>query len=186
MFAAQNPKDRSVRAVSTTEEYWRFYEKACKYYGKSLLVKLHPWNNNEVELAMRAISGKYECQCHKCGHGCLSKCDHVVLFNSSFAVDCMLRGVRVKQGYPGYFYKTDAVTYCSGDITLPLNDTRDAGYTVANFLAWRYCFSMDISLDVWKDILRAFAHSQETFPLKEHLSYAHYLSTSEAPSDNCS
>jgi hypothetical protein len=175
VFASQNPSDRSVHSVASTKDWWAFYNQACKHYGKDLLVKLHPWNKNEVEERLRAIADKHGCTVGRFGHGCIKNCDHVILFSSSFAVDCMLNGIKVKQGYPGYFHDTGAVTYCAGNVKMKLQDTAEAGYRLVNFLAWRYCFHMNMTTDEWKNLLRHFAKSYDLFPLTEEMSYAKKL-----------
>ena len=175
VFASQNPSDRSIHSVASTEDWWRFYEDCCKYYGAKLFVKLHPWNNNEVEDRIRSIARSFGCQVGKAGHSLIQNCEHVVLFNSTFAIDCMVRGVPVKQGAPGYFWQTGAVSYCHGDPTKTLNDTKASALQLIDFLAWRYCFSMDCNLCEWKARLSNFANSHQLFPLDESQSYAAYL-----------
>lgn len=175
VFACQNPSDRSVHSVASTKDWWRFYEACCRYYGTTLFVKLHPWNNGDVEQQMRSIAAAHACQIGRVGHRIIESCDHVVLFSSSFSVDCMLRDVRVKQGAPGYFSQTGAVTYCAGNPRAPLTDTTLAASQLADFLLWRYCFSMDCTLAWWRQLLLHFAHSRHLFPLTEALSYGAYL-----------
>jgi hypothetical protein len=175
VFASQNPSDRSVHSVASTEDWWRFYEECCKYYGKQLFVKLHPWNQGEVEAMLRRIAKRWGCTIDRTGHGVLDSCDHVVLFSSTFSVDCMIRGVPVKQGAPGYFSYTGAVTYCAGDPRKEVENTIVAGQRLCDFLVWRYCFSMDCTLLEWKDRLQRFASSTELFPLREAESYGDYL-----------
>ncbi|MBD3672833.1 MAG: glycosyltransferase family 2 protein [Planctomycetaceae bacterium] len=175
VFACQNPTDRSIHSVASTEDWWRYYEACCRYYGSKLFVKLHPWNQVEVEQRVRAVAAKFGCEVGRVGHRVIENCDHVVLFNSTFAVDCMVRGVRVKQGAPGYFYQTGAVTYCGGDPRIPLRETRPRAQRLVEFLVWRYCFSMDCSLEDWRRRLRQFAESSELFPLHEEESYGAYL-----------
>ncbi|MBN1126614.1 MAG: hypothetical protein JXA82_16525 [Sedimentisphaerales bacterium] len=175
VFASQNPSDRSITAVASEKKWWIFLENTCRYYGKYLLVKLHPYNKGQIALNIKRIADKYGCASGYYDHSCIRNCDHVVLFNSSYAVDCMLRGIKVKQGYPGYFYKTNAVTFCDGDITKPLGDTVDAGYRLVDFMIWKYCFSMNMSINGWKLLLQHFANSNELFPLSENMSYGQYL-----------
>lgn len=177
VFACQNPTDRSVHSVASTEDWWRFYEACCRYYGAKLFVKLHPWNRGEVEQRMRDVAGRCGCSIGCAGHRVIERCDHVVLFTSSFSVDCILRGIPVKQGAPGYFYQTGAVTYCAGDPRTPIGDTAEPARQLVDFLVWKYCFSMDCTLEDWKARLQAFAHSRKLFPLEEQQSYGAYLQT---------
>jgi len=175
VFACQNPSDRSIHSVASTEDWWRFLEDSCKYYGPKLYVKLHPWNNGDVEARIREIATRYGCTAGKVGHGILDRCEHVVLFNSTFSVDCMLRQVPVKQGASGYFSSTGAVTHCHMDPKQKLSDTSSRAEQLLDFLVWRYCFSMDCSLDVWKTRLRHFSESRKMFPLLIDDSYGAYL-----------
>lgn len=123
VFACQNPSDRSIHSVASTEDWWRFFEDSCTYYGSKLFVKLHPWNRDGIEERIREIAGRYGCQVGRVGHSVIDNCDHVVLFNSTFSIDCMVRGIPVKQGAPGYFWQTGAVSYCAGDPVLALKKT---------------------------------------------------------------
>ncbi|TWT61709.1 glycosyltransferase [Rubinisphaera italica] len=175
VFACQNPADRSIHSVASTGDWWRFLEDSCRYYGSKLFIKLHPWNRNEIEARIREIGTTYGCQVGRVGHSILSKCEHVVLFNSTFSVDCMLNETPVKQGAPGYFSGTSAVSYCELDPRKPLIDTKHCAEQLLNFLVWRYCFSMDCSLDDWKERLLHFANSTDLFPLTIQQSYGNYL-----------
>lgn len=175
VFACQNPSDRSIHSVASTEDWWRFLRRCCQYYGKSLFIKLHPWNSGEVEMRIRDLAISYGCECGKVGHSVIDSCDHVVLFNSTFAVDCMTRGIPVKQAAPGYFSGTGAVSMCDGDPRRTLLKTERQASQLVDFLVWRYCFSMDCSLDAWKQRLRRFATSTEMFPLALEESYGCYL-----------
>lgn len=175
VFACQNPTDRSIHSVASTEDWWRFYEECCRYYGSKLFVKLHPWNCADVERRIREVANTFGCDVALAGHAVIKNCDHVVLFNSTFSIDCMVRGVRVKQGAPGYFYQTGAVTYCAGDPSVDLQETRFQAQRLVEFLAWKYCFSMDCDLEAWRRRLLHFAASSELFPLQEEDSYGAYL-----------
>ena len=186
VFAAQNPYDRSVKGTSGGRNYenndgvknwFEFFEKSCRYYGKELLVKLHPlhkdgrYGQKEIE----KIAIKYGCTVAHTDHTCLEKCDHVVLCCSTFAIDCMMRGIKVKQGTPGYFYKTKAVTYCDMEPSIKCKDTVEEGYKLCNFLASKYCFNSKQPIEWYKEILREYSTSKELFPLPEEYSYSAYL-----------
>lgn len=192
VFAAQNPYDRSVKGPSTGRDYaksdgvqkwYEFFENCCKYYGKELLVKLHPLHKNgkKGEKEIREIASKYDCLVEHTDHTCLKKCDHVVLGCSTFSVDCMMRGIKVKQGMPGYFYKTGAVTFCDMDPSKKCQDTIEMGKQLCNFLAWKYCFNATQPLEWWKETLFAYKDSKELFPLLEKNSYAGYLKVHKNP-----
>lgn len=175
VFACQNPTDRSIHSVASSEDWWRFYESCCRYYGKLLFVKLHPWNHGEVETRIRTIAKKYRCEVDRGGHRLIESCDHVVLFNSTFAVDCMLLGIPVKQGAPGYFSQTGAVSYCEGNPKKSIRANPETAEKLLNFLVWRYCFSIDQTMPDWQALLKMFAYSRRVFPLDQLRSYGNYL-----------
>jgi glycosyltransferase involved in cell wall biosynthesis len=177
VFAAQNPRDRSVHSCASTMDWYKFYEKCCKYYGKDLLVKQHPWigMKDKRNIAMKEIADKHGCAIGYYNHSCIDHCEHVVTFNSSFAVDCFLRGVLVKQGAMGQFWQTGAVTFCHGDPSVGCQDTVDLGYQLAEFLGWRYCWNASDNMEDWKKVFRVFAESTELFPLPEDMSYAAHI-----------
>lgn len=186
VFAAQNPYDRSVKGPSTGRDYTKtlgvvdwflFFERCCSYYGDKLLVKLHPLHKDgkKGETEIRQIASKYKCTVEHTDHTCLEKCDHVVLACSTFSVDCMMRKVRVKQGMPGYFYKTGAVTFCDMDPKIECNDTVDMGLKLCNFMAWKYCVNATMPLEWWKQVLLSYEERSDLFPLQEKYSYAGHL-----------
>lgn len=175
VFACQNPEDRSIHSVASTEDWWRFFEACCRYYGSKLFVKLHPWNRDHIESKIRSTAETYGCTVGRAGHQIIEKCEHVVLFNSTFAIDCMVRGVPVKQAAPGYFSGTGAVSMCDAEPRRPIQETIEAGHRLIDFLVWKYCFSMDCTLKDWKRRLRTFANSHELFPLPVKESYGEYL-----------
>ena len=177
VFAAQNPADRSVHTVASTRDWYKFYEDCCKYYGKALLIKMHPWTpkGDKRYRRMADIANKYDCKYGHYNHSCIDNCEHVVTFSSSFAVDCFLRGVLVKQAVPGQFWSTGAVTYCGMDPSVGCNDTIDMAYQLVEFIGWRYCFEAKKDTNWWKSIFRIFAESNKVFPLPIELSYANGL-----------
>jgi len=177
VFASQNPEDRSVHSVASTDDWWRFYEESCRYYGSQLYVKLHPWNQGATEQRLKEIAHQYQCEIGHAGHSILENCEHVILFTSSFSVDCMLRGVPVKQGAPGYFFQTGAVTYCANNPRVPLLDTQAQASQLVDFLVWKYCFSMDCNQVEWENRLEMFANSRHLFPMPESQSYGSYLNS---------
>lgn len=183
VFASQNPNDRSVKSVTTPQTWWDKLKEACQYYGDQLLIKLHPWNAKKAnaEEIIREMSKKYGCTCGYFNHSCIMKCEHVLLGCSSFSVDCMLRGVPVKQIFPGYFHSCKAITYCRDDLKMDIRsdcDVIEEGKKLANFLASHYCFRMDISQREWRKIIMSFYMDRQTnnpFPLPEEISYYSYL-----------
>ena len=172
VLACQNPNDRSVLSVGTSKDWWDFYEGACKFYGKNLFVKLHPWNSGEIGEKICAIARENGCRAEKTNHTCITKCLFVLVYNSSFVVDCLIRDVPVAQFAEGYFYKTPAVTFTNRTYPIGVKIT-DWGRKLVNFLAYKYCFNYTMPTQKWVDMLRHFSTSKELFPMKDEWCYAY-------------
>lgn len=172
VLASQNPNDRSVLSVGSPEDYYSFFEGACKHYNRRLFIKAHPWNSGEKWSRLKNIADRYGAQMEKCDHSVLENCSFVLTYNSSFCVDCFVRDIPVAQFAPGYFYQTPAVTYTNFTYPDTVGNTEDAGLKLAQFLAWRYCFLMSMETEKWIRMLRAFSTSTSLFPLPEEFSYA--------------
>ena len=172
VLAAQNPHDRSIISYGTATDYWRFVEGACKYYGKHLFIKLHPWNAGKIEKRFQEIAKSYGCVAAKSNHSCISHCRFVLVYNSTFAVDCMVRGVPVAQFAPGYFWQTGAVTYTNYTYPDSVNDTIDRGLRLADFLIYRYCFNHMMPTSRWVDFLHLLSQSKSIFPITPEFAYA--------------
>lgn len=171
VLACQAPRDRSILRVSTTHKYYEFIEKACKYYGKELFVKAHPWNNNEIYDKLGAIASKYGCEFGKTNLSLIDKAKFVIAYNSTFAVDCMLRGVPFAQYERGTFYNTYGITYTGQ--TLPDEVQAPESYEqLPNFLIHKYCFHGGMSKDKFIKMIRHYANSNELFPMTDEYSYA--------------
>ena len=93
VLALQNPTDRSIRSVASPEQYYKFVEDACIHYGSDLFIKLHPWNSGPKGDRLRAIAHKYGVNAAKINHRIIDNCKFVLVFNSTFSVDCMMRDV---------------------------------------------------------------------------------------------
>ncbi len=176
VLACQNPGDRSIHRGHSTEDYWRFFEGACEHYRENLFVKLHPWNSGAVEKRMIEVAGKHKCTIAKCNHKVIEKCKFVILFNSTFAVDCFVRRVKVAQFAPGYFWMQPGVQYTKYRYPDEVRDTLDDGSRLADFLLWRYCFSMKMPVEKWVRMFRHLANSNAVFPISEEFAYAANLS----------
>lgn len=159
VLAVQNPTDRSVLSCGTEDDYWLFIEKTCKHYGKNLFIKLHPWNNGDIEKKYKEIADIYKCKIAKCDHSVIKKCKFVIVYNSTFCIDCFVRGVPVMFGAPGYFSN------------LPVGFDIEANYKLINFLVWKYCFNMNMPIEKWIKMLKLYAFSEELFPLTEEFCY---------------
>jgi hypothetical protein len=175
VLACQNPTDRSVLSVGSTEDYYQFIEEACAFYGKNLFLKLHPWNSTpEVLTRLHNSANKYGCMIDKCNHSVIECCEFVLVYNSTFSVDCFIRGIPVVQYAPGYFYKTPAVLFTDRKFIEYAGMTIAAGFKLVNFLIWRYCFNYMLSPDMWYKIATTYANTSDLFPLPIELSYANY------------
>jgi hypothetical protein len=172
VLALQNPGDRSVLSAGSKEDYYSFVEGACIKYNRHLLLKAHPWNTGEVFERLKSYSDKYGCRIEKTDHECLKNCKFVLVYNSTFAVDCFVRGAKVAQYAPGYFYQTDAVTYTNYYYPDDVNDTCNYGYKLADFLIHRYCLYNSMSTDEWVIFLKHLYNSKDLFPVTEEFSYA--------------
>ena len=173
VLALQNPGDRSVLSTGSVEDYYDFVRGACKYYRNHLLLKAHPWNTGEVFERLKSYSDEYGCRIEKTDHTPLKKCRFVLLYNSTFAVDCFLRGAKVAQFAPGYFYQTGAVTYTNHSYPDMVMDTVDYGYKLADFLIWRYCIYSSMPVDLWEEFLLYLDKTTEIFPVIEKYSYGY-------------
>ena len=172
VLAAQNPTDRSIRVGGSTEGYWEFFEGACKKYGPHLFVKKHPWNSGDVEKRMDEIAAEYKCRCEKTNHSVIKNCKFVLVYNSTFAVDCFIRLIPVAQYAPGYFSSTPAVTYTDRELPDSVKDTVDAGMKLADFLIWRYCINMNMPIEKWVRLFKHLATTPTLFPIDGEFSYA--------------
>ena len=172
ILACQNPTDRSIRSVASPDDYYKFIDDACSFYGKKLFIKLHPWNSGAVGDRIRKIASAHGIEAHKINHRVLDGCQFVLVFNSTFSVDCMLRGVPVAQYAPGYFWQNPAVMYTKRSFPTNVRTDEAFGYKTCDFLAWRYCFDFTMDYDKWVRMLFTFARSNDLFPMPADLSYA--------------
>lgn len=172
VLALQNPGDRSVRSCGDVEQYYQFVDNACKYYGKNLFLKAHPWNSGEIFERLKSSSDKYGCRIEKCNHSVIEKCKFVLVYNSTFAVDCFVRYVPVAQFAPGYFHNTGAVTFTNGYYPDSVESTQERALNLADFMAWKYCFNSTMAPDSWAGMIEAFAKSNDLFPMPEEYCYA--------------
>jgi len=171
VLACQAPGDRSILRVSTSKKYYEFIEKACKYYGRDLFVKAHPWNSGEVYDSLGKIAAKYNCEFGKTNLSLIDNAKFVIAYNSTFAVDCMLRGVPFAQYERGTFYNTYGITYTKQE--LPDEVQAPENYEqLPNFLIHKYCFHGGMDESKFIEMLRHYAASNELFPMTDEYSYA--------------
>lgn len=172
VLALQNPVDRSIRSVTSPANYYKFVKDACKFYGDNLFIKLHPWNSGEKGDKLRAIAEQYGCRAAKINHRIIEKCKFVLVFNSTFSVDCMLRGIPVAQYAPGYFYQNPAVAYAEYTFPTEIKTDIEFGRKTCDFLIWRYCFDHSMPAEKWVRMFEHFSKSKKLFPMTEEFCYA--------------
>jgi hypothetical protein len=181
VLMCQHPTDRSILKAGTTKQYYEFVEEACKYYGKKLLLKVHPVNSNEIVETVKSIAMKYDSTVDKVGIDIIKTCEYVVLYNSTVVVDCLLREVPVLQYAPGYFWKTGTVDFSDRKFRTPIKTDTEYNYKFCDFLAWKYCFHMHSPINIWNKIFDCYANATELFPLSEKYSYAQYVIDKSLP-----
>jgi hypothetical protein len=170
VLACQNPGDRSITSGASPRDYWAFVEKACRFYGKNLLLKLHPWNNGGTKERMEQVAAEHGCTALKCDHSAITECEFVLAWNSTFLVDCMVRGVRCAAFVPSAFSR-----YCqftNGQCPREVPDTGHLGEQFVNFLAHRYCFNHTMTKEKTLAMFKHYAQSRELFPMTDEYSYA--------------
>ncbi len=171
VLALQNPGDRSIHRGSSTADYYNFVEGACKFYGKNLFLKLHPWNTGEIEARFTELAKQYGCSIGRVNHTILDKCKFCIVYNSTFIVDCLIRGVKVACYAPGYFYQAPGVFYTSFQYPDDIPQLSDDGYKFCDFLVWKYCWNQKIQIDRIVNLIKIFSTSKDMFPLPLDLSY---------------
>lgn len=179
VLALQNPTDRSVMTVAHERDYYEFVEDACRYYGKRLFLKLHPWNRGEVEARFRELAARWGCSIGKVGHSIIEHCEFCLVFNSTFAFDCFVRGVSVMQFAPGYFWNTGAVCYTNWSINedrvVSHGSRPEDGQRLVDFCIWNYMIHCKIGGRDWVRLIRHFYDDRnKRWPLQghPHLSWA--------------
>lgn len=175
VLMCQHPTDRSILKAGTTRQYYDFIEHACKYYGKNLLLKVHPVNSNEIMDEIKSIATKYGCIVERIGMDIINTCEHVVVYNSTAVVDCLIRNVPVLQYAPGYFWKSGTVDFSDRTLRSPITPDHTFNQKFCDFLIWKYCFHKKNSMSVWNEIFNCYATAKEDFPLPEKYSYANFL-----------
>lgn len=175
---AQHPGDRSVWKAGSTGHYHQFLDSICKHYGSKAFIKLHPVvMGNAVELeTVRGIAQKYGSECGHVGLSILDKAEAVFVYNSTFAVDAIVAKKPVVQYAPGYFWQSRIVQYTSRQIPKRIKQPNlEFNGRFLDFLIWKYCFHKMLPMNEMAELVKAFAASDDIFPLPEHLSYANFL-----------
>lgn len=178
VVACQYPKDRSILRAGSIRNYYDFLEESCKYYGGKAFLKIHPviTNNKEERSIIESCALKYGCEVGHVGSSILDNAEAVVVYNSTYVVDALLRGKKVLQYAPGYFWQSGVVQYLSRSCSSP-DENEDKEYIdkFLDFLIWKYCFHMDSPIENIANIIREFSTSKSLFPLPQEFSYGAFI-----------
>jgi hypothetical protein len=171
VLAVQNPSDRAIQAITNTKKYYDFLEDCCKFYGKNLFVKLHPWNSGEVYNIIVDIAKRYKCEWGKTNMTIIENCDFVISYNSTFAIDCILRDIPYVQYGLGTFYNTFGINYSNHKFPLKIDKIPNS-INLANFLIHKYSFNKTMSKERFAKMINHFSESSDVFPMTDEYSYA--------------
>lgn len=183
VLALQYPADHSILSVARPSAYLDFVEGACKHYGKRLFLKMHPamfrpFYRKKAEpwvKAFKQLSTKYGIKIGLIDSRIFKKCDFVLVYNSTIAVDAFLAGAKVAQFAPGYFWRIPPIQYTDHSYPNKIQGDITQGFRFISFLLWRYCFPFELSGEQWHKLLLTFASSKGLFPLPQELSYGYKL-----------
>lgn len=175
VLMCQHPTDRSILKAGTTRQYFDFIEESCKYYGKNLLLKVHPVNSDEIMETVKNIANKYDSTVDRISMDVINTCEHVIVYNSTAVVDCLIRNIPVLQYAPGYFWKSGTVDFSDRILRSPTSPDHTFNQKFCDFLIWKYCFHKMNSMSIWNEIFNCYATAKVDFPLPEKYSYANFL-----------
>ena len=174
VLACQNKDDRSIGYPHSSKVYFEFIEQCCKFYGKNLFIKLHPWNSGELAEPYYEIAKKYNCEIGKCHMSLIKNKEFVISFNSTIAVDCVLRDVPYVQYAMGTFWNCFGIHYSNYSFPISINPISNAEKLV-DFLIYKYCFNKNMDPNTYAKMLYMYATSKEIFPLTEEYCYANNI-----------
>ena len=174
ILALQNPGDRSIYSVSNKKNYMEFVNDCCRFYGKSLFVKMHPWNSNEIYDEFANIAKKYGCNFGKAPVSIIEGKEFVISYNSTFAVDCCLRNVPIVQYQMGTFYNCFGVHYSSQSLPTRIEPIANAD-KLCDFLIYKYCFNKHMDKVLFASMIKSFSTSRLMFPMIDEYSYANNM-----------
>lgn len=178
VLAAQNPLDCNLAYESPFnmnnlrghDEYMGWYVAQCKKYGRSLLVKIHPFVAEMKPWAevFTKIADRYGASAAICNQDCYTYAEKVITYTSTVALDCWMRGIPCEQHSRGTFMR--------------FND--ETGKQLAHFLMWKYCLPTNMNAAGWMEVLKQFKTSQALYPLSEAYSWARwFLNTNQDAQD---
>lgn len=171
VLACQNHKDRSIGLPHSSKVYWDFIDKCCKYYGKNLFIKLHPWNTNENADPYFEFAKKYNCEIAKFNMDLIKGKEFVITFNSTIAIDCILRDVPIVQYAIGTFWNCFGINFSNYSFPNSV-ESIDNAEKLADFLIHKYCYYKNTSADNFASMVKHYASSKEIFPMNDEFSYA--------------
>jgi hypothetical protein len=171
VLALQNPSDRSIMSVTNKITYYKFVEDCCKFYGNGLFVKMHPWNNGEVLEQFQSIAEKYGCAYGKGRMDIINNVKFVISYNSTIAIDCLLRNVSYVQYGLGTFFNSHGIIFSNHTFPKKIVKT-DNGQQLCDFLIHKYCYYKQMDKNKFAEMVKHYANSNEMFPMKEEFSYA--------------
>ena len=171
VLAVQNPSDRSINIVTNINNYYKFIEKCCKFYGKNLFVKMHPWNSGEIYKQITTIAKTYNCSYGYAPVSIIDECEFVISYNSTFAIDCILRDIPYVQYGMGTFFNAFGIHYSNHQF--PTNITKiENSINLANFLVHKYCYKKDVTKQKYAEMIKHFSVSNDMFPMTDQFSFA--------------
>jgi hypothetical protein len=174
ILACQNATDRSIGYAHNTKVYFSFIEECCKYYGKHIFIKLHPWNSNELAQPYYEIAKKYNCEIDKCHISIIENKEFVISFNSTIAIDCILRNVPYVQYAVGTFWNTFGIHF--SNYTFPFNISPIPNASkLADFLIYKYCFNKSMDKIKYANMIKFYASTNSLFPLNDEFCYANNI-----------
>lgn len=171
VLALQNPSDRSIMSVTNQKTYYQFVEDCCKFYGKSLFVKMHPWNSGEKFDKLKDIAEKYGCAYGKARMDIINNVNFVIAYNSTIAIDCLLRNVPYVQYGLGTFFNTFGIIFSNHTFPTEVQKTED-GQQLCDFLIHKYCYYKLMDKDKFANMIKHYSNSNEMFPMTDEFSYA--------------
>ena len=171
VLALQNPGDRSIMSVTNKNTYYKFVEDCCKFYGSNLFVKMHPWNNGEIFDTFKIIAEKYNCKYGKAHIDILNSCNFVIAYNSTIAVDCLLRDIPYVQYGMGTFFNAYGIRFSNHTFPVDVSKSEN-GQQLCDFLIHKYCYYKLMSPDLFAKMIKHYVSSNEMFPMTDEFSYA--------------
>jgi len=177
VIVLQHPNDRSILRAGSTADYHRFVAEACAHYGSRAFLKKHPVTlGNRAEMALvDGLAAQHGCEIGHVNPSVIDQCEFVLTYNSTFAVDALMRGKHVVQYAPGYFWQTGCVQYSGRHVAPRIEPGEVSADQFLDFLAWKYCVHKLMPLERFAELLRILAASKEFFPIPTEFSYGAYL-----------